>query len=737
MALCLATTAPSSADGEKTSGVLSLGGTTVSYDLPADHNAAGSCDAGYGLGIAGVLQWSSDPSWHSGRDWDDVGCDKGDSQIATANDMSLFFSNLDFSANAFQMMAQFEHESFSRDRHSEDGRNDWNAEDVVLHLETQIKLGTMDSAGPYQFALISSGSARLQIDTGDGKGFVTILNNTGHDGGFGWLPERMQCSDFSISMSSSISLPAILDFVPGMDDQETLTLLWRKVSSSSNDPSNCRPDGRGWQVLSPQNFKLPPQISGNPCISPSPGPSSSESDPLACLVSSPSAVALDSSSISVTGNASISGNVVLMGASTLEVGENAIVRNDVYTRFSENIHMSGKSSPGKVVLEDLGGQQSSIADFSAQLDSLMPSQVLSSISTSKTFQGNGGLNVIRVLDAIQMSGSEALVLQGSANDQFVFLVGSGGISFTGNSSIKTSGALSPSKVLFLVNKGGSITVSGSGSVSGTFIASRGSASLSGNAQMNGELAADGAITLSGNASIKSPLTWCPGIELTQGGPSPSPQPAPSPSVSVTASPSPSISPSASPSPSSSPSPTPESSPSPTPDPSVSPSPSVTPDPTSTPSPTPDPSVSPSPSVTPDPTSTPSPTPDPSVSPSPSVTVSASPSPTPDPTISPSPSPTPSPSPSPSEAAPEIFGLTYSTTTTTMTVSWTTTVPTTGIMTWGIYPDMPNTSNDASMSISHSITLTGLAQSTFYDFIEGGCTAAGVCVSDLVQTAETQ
>ena len=194
-------------DTTKASGTLTFEGTTVSYNIPADQNASGACDPGNGLGISGVLQWSNDPRWNSGRDWDDSGCHRGDPQLAVSDNASLYFSNLNLSTSLSQSVGKFQRQFGSSDKDGDqdsdrDSRNDWNPSDLSLHLQTQISLGTSDSAGSYQFALIASGSARLQMDRGDGRGLVPVVDNTGRDGGWGWNPTRMMCSQSPVSMTS-------------------------------------------------------------------------------------------------------------------------------------------------------------------------------------------------------------------------------------------------------------------------------------------------------------------------------------------------------------------------------------------------------------------------------------------------------------------------------------------------------------------------------------------------------
>ena len=144
----------------------------------------------------------------------------------------------------------------------------------------------------------------VNMDLGDGKGLVKIVDNDGyHETGLG-------CAQQSIALTHSSSIPLQVQFYQGRDEHMALILLWRKVDPASNwhddlDDQNDRCDAngadplndidcgrcddnlyfdwshfpsvgndnwnhllsRGWSVVPSQNLVLSPGTS-NPCSQP-------------------------------------------------------------------------------------------------------------------------------------------------------------------------------------------------------------------------------------------------------------------------------------------------------------------------------------------------------------------------------------------------------------------------------------------------------------------------------------
>ncbi|MDR3605961.1 MAG: hypothetical protein P4M08_01115, partial [Oligoflexia bacterium] len=327
-----------------------------------------------------------------------------------------------------------------------------------------------------------------------------------------------------------------------------------------------------------------------------------------CLTSTASVVGLSDTNITLSGGATVKGSVILLGNSELTMSGGSRVLDQVYTPRADQVMTSGKPSIGEIVVHDFTSADSAVIDFANNLDPLPETAVYKGITSSTTINGNGSLNVIQVNGDLSLSGGKTLSLNGGANDLFLINV-TGNVTLSGGSSIAVGSTLPPANVLIrLTSAGSSIMISGGANAAGTFLATQGSATISGAGKIEGSIFALNSISISGAGMTFDPAPFCPANYVAV--PSPTPSPSPSPTPTVTSSPSPT--------------PTVTSSPSPTP--TVTSSPSPTPTVTSSPSPTP--TVTSSPSPTPTVTSSPSPTPTVTSSPSPTPTVTSSPSPTP-------------------------------------------------------------------------------------------------------------
>ncbi len=317
-----------------------------------------------------------------------------------------------------------------------------------------------------------------------------------------------------------------------------------------------------------------------------------------CLSSSASVVGLSDTVLSFKGNAKIGGSVVLLGGSRLEAGGNALIRDTVFTPSLSQVSNAGKSPLGEVIEQDFTGNESSVLDFIQELTAATPDVTLEVIDSSLLFEGQGGMNVVRVEGDISLASKSVLKFRGSLDDRFIVQV-QGNVSLNGQASIQTEGGILPKDILFILpQQNTNIQIAGNAKAMGTFFAARGIASLTGKGSLQGSLLAWNAINIAGNGTSIEAAPFCP-VDWSQAVP---PSPSPSPSPTTEPNPSSTGEPSASPSPS----PTTEPNPSSTGEPSASPSPSPTTEPN--PSPTGEPSASPSPSPSPSPTAEPSPSP---------------------------------------------------------------------------------------------------------------------------------
>jgi hypothetical protein len=88
----------------------------------------------------------------------------------------------------------------------------------------------------------------------------------------------------------------------------------------------------------------------------------------------------------------------------------------------------------------------------------------------------------------------------------------GAISFSGNANVMLVGGVLPQNVLWnAIGTGSSLSLTGNGSLAGTFLAPSRSASISGNGQLTGSVLAGGngnGISLSGNGFVWKPSAFC-------------------------------------------------------------------------------------------------------------------------------------------------------------------------------------------------------------------------------------
>jgi cell division septation protein DedD len=306
---------------------------------------------------------------------------------------------------------------------------------------------------------------------------------------------------------------------------------------------------------------------------------SGEPSDLPCLSTTASVVGFSNTTMQFSLNAQVNGSVVLFGKSTLALSENATVVNQVYTSDSSNVTKAGLAKVGSIVNLDLTENEPSVLAFAQTAEQLAPTQTFDKIAIagmndSMTIQGNGGANVISVANGISLSYNESLILNGTKNDSFVFVIENGGINVTLNANIKTTGGLPAQNVLFMIIGKNPVNLAGNGFVAGTFMATESSASISGNGQIEGSVFATDSITITGNGLSFSPAPWCPSGPTPPPTSSPTPTPSPSSSPSSAPTTGPTTGPTSSPTPTGTPSGTPtgvSSSPSPSPTPTPSPS----------------------------------------------------------------------------------------------------------------------------------------------------------------------
>jgi len=252
----------------------------------------------------------------------------------------------------------------------------------------------------------------------------------------------------------------------------------------------------------------------SPSPSPSPSLTVSTTAPLPCLSGSASVVGFSDTQMSFTMNAAVRGSVVLFGNSSLSLSENAKVVNDVYTQNPSNVTENMLASVGGILPLTSAQNEAAVLAFTQSAALLAPTQsfdsiTISGMNDSSTINGNGASNVIQVKNGVSLSFNENLILQGSVNDSFVFLIESGGINLSLNAAITLSGGVLPQNVLFLIEGKNPVNLGGNGSVSGTFMAPESSVGVSGNGHIQGSIFGMGNIMITGNGLSFDGDPWCP------------------------------------------------------------------------------------------------------------------------------------------------------------------------------------------------------------------------------------
>lgn len=200
-----------------------------------------------------------------------------------ATDVDLFFNQLNIPTRPFDRGFVTQDGSILKTPNG-DTVYEW----FSLHMESVVQLSRLDGPGRYQFAVLSDDGAILKIDQ-DGRGLQSWINNDGT------TPSRLRCATSTVNMDISTRLPISVDYFQGPRYHIALMVLWRQVPDSALDSELSDPScnksgnglwfdsaqnppvpqaefinllGRGWKVLTPENYLLPDHVSENPCSNP-------------------------------------------------------------------------------------------------------------------------------------------------------------------------------------------------------------------------------------------------------------------------------------------------------------------------------------------------------------------------------------------------------------------------------------------------------------------------------------
>ena len=173
------------------------------------------------------------------------------------------------------------------------------------------------------------------------------------------------------------------------------------------------------------------------------------------------------------GNSSIVGDVGLGAGETLKTsGKSVSVEGEVFTvtpiQLSPGSSLEGQQvqSPALVnqALRDAITFSQTIAGFTA-------TQTLSTLNTSTTLTGNGGVNVIDFTggQGVNLDKKEVLTLSGGANDIFYLNFFNGaGFSISGASQIALAGGVNPNNIYWNIVDGTAVNIT-DGTVYGTLL----------------------------------------------------------------------------------------------------------------------------------------------------------------------------------------------------------------------------------------------------------------------------
>ncbi len=205
------------------------------------------------------------------------------------------------------------------------------------------------------------------------------------------------------------------------------------------------------------------------------------------------------------GGSTINGDVAVGSGATLSADSSTTINGTAYND-SSNAGSPGNLNPNIINAGTItGGINGSTSLSQAVTDALntvtnasgmTPTQSFSGLYSGTTIYGNGGLNVISVLNGLYLGGAGSdLTLSGSASDRFVFNVG-GGLELSNLAGIVLTGGVTANDVLFVVNGATGISQT---TASGTFLDLNGSVSLT-NGTLNGALISSNPISIS-NSTI--------------------------------------------------------------------------------------------------------------------------------------------------------------------------------------------------------------------------------------------
>lgn len=284
-----------------------------------------------------------------------------------------------------------------------------------------------------------------------------------------------------------------------------------------------------------------------------------------CIDINAALIAMRDARVQLSGNAYVGSNAYLDAGAQLSMNGNAVIEGDVYKYHDGPVAMAEKARIGGTTKATSVSVTEHLYMWSGKIASYQNTHHLANIKGSQMIQGNGSVNVIAVEGDFEMSGKDALVLQGSEDDRFIINV-YGKVKISGQAQILVSGGMPPSHVVINAIGTSPVQISGNGTIYGSILAVRGDIQITGKGRIYGAVAGKNEIKIAGNGATLENAAYCP--EVTVPTPTPTPNPTPEPSPTPVNEP-PTATPTPSPTPVNEPptaTPTPEPTPNPTPEP---------------------------------------------------------------------------------------------------------------------------------------------------------------------------
>jgi hypothetical protein len=215
-------------------------------------------------GIKGSIYYltANQPAINTSHDLIDIG---------TKVPADLFLNSINVPTRLFDT-------GFSSDSGSslKNDNNDILIEWFALDLKSKIKLGSNDTPGDYQLAVISDDGSTFSILNSTSGLYETKINDEGTH------PSQMACAQMTVTLDSTTRIPFDLTYYQGPRNHIARMLMWRKApqgltlaetecGQSGNDhffvpatnttaavPTSAYNGliNRGWKPLSPENFEL-------------------------------------------------------------------------------------------------------------------------------------------------------------------------------------------------------------------------------------------------------------------------------------------------------------------------------------------------------------------------------------------------------------------------------------------------------------------------------------------------